>query len=137
MKTMSLSLLTPSGVVIKDLACTSLLIPTVQGQVNLLEGHIQYLTQLSTGLIEAETEQNKKRHFTVSHGTCKVVGSEIVILSITAEKVEDIDLERAKAAKLKAEQKLAQWESLQEEEVIKYQRKLERAENRLKLGYLR
>lgn len=134
---MKVSILTPSGVVEESLSCSSVLLPTSQGEVNVLPSHVQYLTQLGTGLVEVTADGGHKKRYTVTHGTCKVVKDEVVILSITSESADTIDLERAERAKKIAQEKLAHWENLQADEVIKYQRKLERAENRLKLGYLR
>ena len=132
-----LDLFTPNGVIVKDLPCTDIKIPTVRGEINILPEHTHILTTLSTGILSAKNTEGNARHFSVTHGTCKVLGDKISILSMTSEKAEDIDPERAKEALEKAKQKLAGADNLTDVDLIKQQRKVERAEMRLKLAYLR
>ncbi len=131
-----LSVLTPNGVVVKNLECSDLIIPTVRGEINVLPDHTHILTELSTGVMSVKTS-GEKRHFHVTHGLCKVLKDEVSILAITSEKAEDIDLDRAKMAQKKAQEMLAGKESLSDEQLLKYQRKLSRAAARLRAGYLR
>lgn len=132
----NLNIYTPNGVVIKGLQCSSLKIPTVRGQINVLPGHTHILTEVDTGVLSAKVGE-AERHFTMTSGLCKVLGEEITILSTTSEKAEDIDVERAHAAKAKAESRLSGKENLTSVEMIKFQRKLERARARLTIGNLR
>lgn len=128
-----LNIYTPNGVVIKDLKCSELAIPTVRGEINVLPGHTHILTEIDTGIMSVKTESNEK-HFSMTAGLCKVLGDKITILSTTSEKAEEIDLERARAAKLKAEARLKSNEPLTDVDMIKFQRKLQRANTRLRLA---
>jgi F-type H+-transporting ATPase subunit epsilon len=136
MSAFRLNLYTPSGIVIKELGCNDVLIPTVGGQVNVLKDHTHFLAELGTGPLIVKTD-NGVKHFSVTAGTCKVLDQEITILSLTSETAEKIDLDRAKKAKEIAADKLSGKETLTDLELTKYQRKLERAEMRIKIGYLR
>ena len=60
----------------------------------------------------------------------------MTILSSTSEKAEEIDVERAKAAKAKAESRLKDVDSLTDVDYIKFRNKLDRANVRLKLAEL-
>jgi F-type H+-transporting ATPase subunit epsilon len=133
---LKLDLLTPGGVVVKNLECTDVKVPTYNGVIDVLEHHTQYLTQLGPGILEAKTAEGV-RHFAVTHGICKVVGDKVSVLSITAETPETVDLDRAKKAEQKSKDKLAAVNQLDSIEMLKYQRKLERAKVRMTLGYLR
>jgi F-type H+-transporting ATPase subunit epsilon len=73
----------------------------------------------------------------VTAGLCRVLKDTITILSFTSEKAEDIDMERAKSAKAKATDRLSGKESLSDVDIIKFRRKLERAELRLRLANLK
>ena len=137
MAAFKLKLYTPGGVVVKALECEALTIPTTRGEVNVLKDHTHFLTKLETGILTAKTADQGDRHFSVTTGTLKVLKGEVTVLSLTSESADKIDLERAKEAKKKAESKLSGVESLNDEEIIKYRRKLERAEMRMKLAYLR
>lgn len=131
-----LNLFTPKGVVIKDLECNDIVIPTVRGEINILPEHTHILTELSTGILTAKTSMGT-RHFSVTAGLCRVLQDTITILAFTSERAEDIDLERAKSAKAKAHDRLSGKESLTDVDLIKFRRKLERAELRLRLANLK
>lgn len=136
MAAFKLNLFTPKGVVIKDLECNDIVIPTVRGEINILPEHTHILTELGTGVLTAKTNMGT-RHFSVTAGLCRVLKDTVTILSFTSERTEDIDIERAKAAKAKAHDRLSGKESLSDVELIKFRRKLERAELRLRLANLK
>jgi F-type H+-transporting ATPase subunit epsilon len=131
-----LNLFTPKGVVIKDMECNEITIPTVRGEINLLAEHTHILTELSTGILSAKTNTGT-RHFSVTSGLCRVLKDTVTILAFTSESADKIDHERAKAAKAKAMDRLAGKESLSDVDLIKFRRKLERAELRLRLANLK
>ncbi len=101
-----LNLYTPKGVVIKGLECNDIVIPTVRGEINILPEHTHILTELSTGILTAKTASGV-RHFSVTAGLCRVLADTVTILSFTSESQKDVDLERAKAAKAKATDRLS------------------------------
>ena len=131
-----LNLYTPKGVVIRDLECNDIVIPTVRGEINILPEHTHILTELSTGILTAKTP-NGVRNFSVTAGLCRVLADTVTILSFTSERAEDVDVERAKAAKAKAMDRLSGKENLTDVDLIKFRRKLERAEMRLRAANLR
>lgn len=131
-----LNLYTPKGVVIKNLECNDIVIPTVRGEINILPEHTHILTELSTGILTAKTPMGL-RHFSVTAGLCRVLQDTITILSFTSERAEDIDLERARSAKAKAHDRLSGKDTLTDVDLIKFRRKMERAELRLRLANLK
>jgi F-type H+-transporting ATPase subunit epsilon len=131
-----LNLYTPKGVVIKNLECNDIVIPTVRGEINILPEHTHILTELSTGVLTAKTPMGT-RNFSVTAGLCRVLKDTVTILSFTSERADEIDLERAKSAKAKAMDRLSGKSSLSDVELIKFRRKLERAELRLRLANLK
>jgi F-type H+-transporting ATPase subunit epsilon len=131
-----LNLYTPKGVVIRELECNDIVIPTVRGEINILPEHTHILTELGTGILTAKTP-NGVRNFSVTAGLCRVLKDNVTILSFTSERAEDIDVERAKSAKAKATDRLAGKENLTDVDLIKFRRKLERAEMRLRAANLR
>ena len=136
MAAFKLNLYTPKGVVIKDLECDDLVIPTVRGQINILPEHTHILTELSTGIMTVKTSMGT-RHFTVTAGLCRVLKDTVTILAFTSEKAEDVDVERAKSAKAKAMDRLSGKEPISDVDLIKFRRKLERAELRLRAANLK
>lgn len=136
MAAFKLNLFTPTGVVVKGLECNDITIPTVRGEINILPEHTHILTELGTGILTAKTPMGS-RHFSVTAGLCRVLADTVTILSFNSESADKIDLERAKAAKAKAQDRLSGKESLTDVDLIKFRRKLERAEMRLRLANLR
>lgn len=135
MSNFKLNIYTPNGVVVKDLACDELLVPTQGGEINVLKDHTHVITELGSGLLTAKSSSGD-RHFAVHAGLAKVLGTDVTILSSTSEKAEEIDLERAKSAKAKAESRLKDMEALTDVDYLKFQAKLDRANVRIKLADL-
>lgn len=136
MAAFNLNVFTPNGVVIKGLKCEDLLIPTCRGEINVLKDHTHVLTELETGVITAKTDMGA-RHFTVTAGLCKILKDDVTILAMTSENPEDIDVERAKSAQAKAESMLSGKEIINDVQVIKFRRKLERSRARLRAANLK
>ena len=137
MAAFKLNLFTPKGTVVKGIECSEISVPTVRGEINILPDHTHILTELGTGVLTAKTTDGSVRHFSVTAGLCRVMQDAVTILSFTSERPQDIDVERAKAAKAKAASRLAGESNLSDVELIKFRRKLERADMRLRLGNLR
>jgi F-type H+-transporting ATPase subunit epsilon len=128
-------ILTPSKIIAKNIPAESLLIPTTRGQINVLENHTHLVTKLSAGVLTVFGGADyADRSFTITTGVCKVLDNKVVILSNTSEESVDVDLERAKLALKRSEEKLANTEGLSLEEVEKYLRKSERAKLRIQLA---
>lgn len=131
-----LNLYTPKGVVVRDLECSDIVVPTVRGEINILPDHTHLLTELATGVLTAKTAMGA-RHFSVTAGLCRIMKDTVTVLSFTSERPEEIDVERAKSAKAKAASRLAGETSLSDVDLVKFNRKLERADMRIRLANLR
>ena len=136
MSNLTVDLLTPSGTIVKNFQGDEVKVPLLSGEVGVLIGHENFVGQLGSGIAEVKTSTKIFRFF-VSHGICKIEDNKVLILSTTSEPEEKIDLDRAKNALKKAQAKLAQPEQLTQEELIKFQRKIDRAQARIQLAYLR
>jgi F-type H+-transporting ATPase subunit epsilon len=131
----TVDILTPDKVIAKGIPAESLLIPTVRGQINVLPNHTHVVTRLSTGLLSAfGGADDPDRHFTISHGICKVLQDKVVIMSHTSEECHEIDKDRAEKALAFALEMLAGKEALADDEIEKYQRKAERAKLRVQMS---
>jgi F-type H+-transporting ATPase subunit epsilon len=88
--------------------------PGGDGELGILPRHIPIITTLKPG--ELRVRQNDAEEpFAVAGGFMEVRnsadGSEVIVLADAAERAEDIDLERAQAARQRAEQARAQSQS--------------------------
>lgn len=136
MSNLTVDLLTPSGTIIKNYAGDEVKVPLLSGEIGVLTGHENLVGQLGTGIVEIKTGAQISRFF-VTHGICKVENNKVLILSTTSEPQEKIDFDRAKNALKVAQTKLASPEQLTQDELLKFQRKLERAQARIQVAYLR
>ena len=136
MSNLTIDLLTPSGVIIRNFPADEVKLPLLGGEVCVLTGHESLVGQLATGIVEAKSA-NKFHRFFVSHGICKIEDNKVLILSTTSEPEDKIDLDRAKNALKLSQSKLGNASALSIEELAKYQRKLDRAQARIQIAYLR
>lgn len=135
MKYFTVDILTPSKIVARNVPAESLIIPTIRGQINVLENHTHIVSKLDTGMMSVFGGPDYgDRHFSISTGVCKILDNKITILANTSEESTDVNVERAKIALKNAEDKLKNTEGLSLDEVEKYQRKVERAKLRIQLG---
>jgi len=102
--TFKLEIVTPERKVV-DTAAEEVQIPGKNGYLGVLPGHAPLITELAVGEItyrEAASEQK----LAVAWGFAEVLPDKVTILAETAEKPSDIDVERARKAKQRAEQRL-------------------------------
>ena len=104
---------------------------TISGDVAILAGHIPYVTALGIGEATVTVDGNTRR--AAANGGMLSVTPEIVrVVATTFEWAEDIDMERAKRAKEKAEDRIKKAQDAKELELAKA--KLSRALVRLNVG---
>ena len=100
MKEFHLEIVTPDGMAFEGMV-ESLLVHTDDGDVEFLAGHIDYITALGIGRARIK-QQGKDRFAAVSGGFVTIANGEVKMVATTFEFAENIDLNRAKAAKEKA-----------------------------------
>src|SRR5262249_15414362 len=77
------------------------------GDLGILPGHAPLITELRIGEI-SYTQGGSTYYLAVSWGFAEVLPDKVTILSDTAERPEDIDVQRAQNAKARAEETLRQ-----------------------------
>jgi len=78
----------------------------VEGELGIMAGHIPLVTPLQIAPMKIKT-QGQEHWLAIHGGFIEVRSDKVVVLAESAEMPEDIDLERAKAAKIRAEQRLS------------------------------
>jgi F-type H+-transporting ATPase subunit epsilon len=76
------------------------------GEFGVLPGHINFLTSIVPGELRYMTDGNT-RHLAASGGFAEVVSDKVTFLLETAEFAEEIDVDRARKAKERAESALS------------------------------
>jgi F-type H+-transporting ATPase subunit epsilon len=102
--TIQLEIVTPERLVVNATA-EEIQIPGKSGYLGVLPGHAPLITELSVGEISYRAGSDVKR-LAVAWGFAEVLPNKVTILAETAEKAEEIDVNRAQAAKRKAEEEL-------------------------------
>ena len=80
-------------------------LPGTDGEMGILPHHAPLLTTLKYGLIKVRI-QGEEQVFTVAGGVAEIQPEIVTVLADAAEKVAEIDEERAAAAKQRAEEML-------------------------------
>ena len=129
-KPLILTLVTPEKKLLTDVEVEEVFVPGFRGELNILPGHAPLMTTLSTGVLRYRLKgQTELKSIVVSWGYCEVNPNGILVLAETAERVEDIDQERALAAWKLANERIDSGE-LDPANIEKYRRKLQRADVR-------
>ena len=104
MKTIKVSVVTPDGPVYEsDVEMVST--KAESGELGILAGHVPMVAPLQIGAVRLKKE-NQSDLVAVSGGFLEVRPDQVTILAQSAEQATDIDLDRAKRAKDRAEQRL-------------------------------
>jgi F-type H+-transporting ATPase subunit epsilon len=103
--TFQLEIVTPEKKVV-DTRASQVQIPGKNGYLGVLPGHAPLITELAVGEITFHNGGEAQR-LAVAWGFAEVLPDRVTILAETAERPSEIDVERARKAKARAEQRLA------------------------------
>ncbi len=102
--TFKLEIVTPEKKVV-DTAAEEVQIPGKNGYLGVLPGHAPLITELAVGEI-SYCENSQELRLAVAWGFAEVLPDKVTILAETAERPSEIDVERARKSKERAEQRL-------------------------------
>ncbi len=125
--TFQLEIVTPEKKVV-DTPAEEAQIPGKNGYLGILPGHAPLITELAVGEISFR-EHGTEQRLAVAWGFAEVLPDKVTILAETAERPAEIDVERARKAKERAEQRLTSGDT--EVDVERALDALHRAEARL------
>jgi F-type H+-transporting ATPase subunit epsilon len=105
--TFQLEIVTPEKRVV-DTAATEAQIPGKNGYLGVLPGHAPLITELAVGEVTFHAgNNNEEQRLAVAWGFAEVLPNKVTILAETAERPSEIDVERARKSKERAEQRLS------------------------------
>ena len=103
---LTLEVVTPARSLIAEVGVGEVQLPGSDGYLGILPGHAPLLTELGMG--ELSYRKGRDTYYAVViHGFAEVLPDRVIVLAETAECAEEIDLERARAARERAEKHLA------------------------------
>ena len=126
-----LKVVTPEGEAFSG-EVKGILLRTTEGDVGILKGHIRYVATLSEGYLKIRFLDGSERLATCMNGFVSVQDDVARIIVKCFEYADEIDVERARAAKEKAEQRIAAHKS--DTDVLLAEAKLKRALTRLRVS---
>ncbi len=130
MDTFQLEIVTPEKKVV-DTAATEAQIPGKNGYLGVLPGHAPLITELAIGEVTYRAGGEEQR-LAVAWGFAEVLPDRVTILTETAERPNEVNVERARKAKELAEQRLTSGDTnVDVEQALASQKK---AETRLEVA---
>jgi len=99
-----LEIVTPQGLIFSQ-EVDEVTASGTEGEFGVLPGHVPFVTTLKIGMLRARVGTEVK-YFFVNWGYAEVSHEKVLILADSAEKSEEIDYERAKAAMQRAEERM-------------------------------
>lgn len=130
MKEFLLKVVTPDGLEFEGMA-ESLLVRTDDGDVQILAGHVDYMASIGTGRAKI-VAGGVERIASCSGGFVTCSASEVKLVAVTFEFADEIDLERARRAKERAEEQLRI--ATDNREITMAKARLRRAMNRIDIA---
>ena len=126
MKTFLLEIYTPYGKYL-DAFVEEIVVPTEEYVLGILANHSPLVAKVRTGKLEI-IQDDEKSVYAITEGLINVKKDGVVILVNSIERKDEIDIDRAKEAKRRAEERLKEPLNI---DVERAQRALIRANNRI------
>ena len=124
-----LELITPEKILVSK-EVDMVVAPGVMGEFGILEGHAPFLSGIIPGELRFRVN-DKMEYCSVAYGFCEVSNNKVSILVDAAERADEIDVERAKRALERAQNRLEQKEGV---DIARAEAALKRAMARLKVA---
>ncbi len=124
-----LEIVTPYGLVVSE-EVDEVVCAGSEGEFGVLPGHVPFFTTLKIGMLTYK-KGNSTKYVFVNWGYAEVRPDKVMILADSAEKSEDIDVERARAAMKRAEERLKKAEEI---DFKRAESALERAVTRIQVA---
>ncbi|AVX29968.1 MULTISPECIES: F0F1 ATP synthase subunit epsilon [unclassified Carboxydocella] len=128
--TIKLEVVTPDRKVVSE-EVEMVVAPAAEGYLGILANHAPLITSLQIGVLKY-TAGGQEQKLAISGGFLEVKDNRAVVLAEAAERPEEIDVQRALAAKERAERRLA--ERSADIDMVRAEVALKRALNRLKVA---
>jgi F-type H+-transporting ATPase subunit epsilon len=132
-RSFTVDIVTPDRVVLSE-EVTSLTAPGSEGSFGILANHAPMLAELGVGELRFRRDSGQEQRVAIGGGFLQVFNNEVTILAETAERAEEIDPERARAARERAAQMLRELQAAPLDQRRQAETALERAVNRLKIA---
>jgi F-type H+-transporting ATPase subunit epsilon len=127
-----LEIVTPQGLVFSE-EVDEVTATGSEGEFGVLPGHVRFVTTLKIGMLTCKAG-NQTIIFFVSWAYCGVGPERMLVLADSAERSDEIDVERARAAMKRAEERLRKADEV---DFKRAEASLERAVTRVQIAEIR
>jgi F-type H+-transporting ATPase subunit epsilon len=134
MPTLNVEVVTGERVVFTESDVDMVIAPGSEGTLGILPRHAPLITTLSAGELRIR-KGNVEQSIVVFGGFMEVTPDEVIILADSAERAEEIDVERAQAARQRAEESISH--AAGDMDLVQAELALRRAALRLRVGQRR
>jgi len=101
---LELEVATPERLLVRE-QVAEVQLPALDGYIGILPGHAPLLSELTTGYMHY-TAGARRWYLAIHGGFVEVAGDRVRVLADVAERAEEINMERARTALLRAEEQL-------------------------------
>jgi F-type H+-transporting ATPase subunit epsilon len=133
-KSFYLEIITPRRAVYKG-EVVSFSAPGVVGGFQVLKNHAALLSSIKVGEVKLTDAAGKEVRYATSGGFVEVHDNTVVLLAETAERADEIDVERAKSSRERAKKRLEEKQATLD--AARATLALQRAQNRLHIAELK
>ena len=102
--TLALEVVTPERLLVRE-DVSAVQAPAANGYLGILPGHAPLVAELGTGFLNFEAG-GKRWYLAVHGGYLEILADRLRVLANAAERAEEIDVERAKAALKRAQEEI-------------------------------
>jgi F-type H+-transporting ATPase subunit epsilon len=124
-----LEIVTPERKIL-TVTASEVLVPGIEGYFGVLPGHAPFLTRLGVGEISYK-DATGTHYLAAADGAVEVLPNRVTILARLCEPAREIDIERAREAKRRAEETMKQAAKLSDQDMVMVELSLKKALTRL------
>jgi F-type H+-transporting ATPase subunit epsilon len=128
----ALEIVTPDRKVL-SVRAKEVVVPGIDGYFGVLPGHAPFLTRLGIGAISYKDDRGTHL-LAAADGIVEVLGDRVTVLALLCEAATEIDIERAREAKRRAEEAMKQAAKLSDQDMLMIEASLKRALTRLQVA---
>ena len=127
-----LEIVTPERKIL-TVRASEMVMPGIEGYFGVLPGHAPFLTRLGVGEISYK-DQTGTHYLAAADGVVEVLPERVTVLARLCEPAREIDVERAREARKRAEESLKQAGKLSDQDMLMIEASLKKALTRLQVA---
>jgi F-type H+-transporting ATPase subunit epsilon len=129
---LELEIVTPVRKVL-SVAADEVVVPGIDGYFGVLPGHAPFLTQLGVGELSYK-DRAGTHYLAAAQGVVEVLPHRVTVLAQLCEQAREIDVERAREARHRAEESMKQAAKMSDQDMLMVELSMKKALTRLQVA---